>query len=1149
MKLLTYQPKIALWQFVIGLCFVFLASASTGYAQLESSELKKQIKALEQISAPSEDEQQILKLYQQAAQLADSTKSNNKTIQKYKLAIKEAPASLESLRKSPTTPELPKSDASTPLKTLEQELSNINAELEANRQGSRELDTTIKQRSVRLNDIPGELATIRQSLSRLSNRPPITTGSQLDLAKQEVLLQKRSNYSSSITLLETEQELYTTETSLNVAKKQATQSLIEALSAAQTKWQDLIQQHRDADAKLILQDAEHLATLFTDIPELNSIARSNLKLVHELTGDTSIRARINEVDQFRNQLEDQMLRVRDQRNNAERRIALLEEAQLEIDTETGALLRQNRAHIPNTDSLKVSLRHYLQESAKAQMERESLSSMNTSDLDQQVESLYATYQNQGITKADLFKLLDQRRKLIDSLTNDYLQYDLSLRNTNEITREAISIFSSYSHFLDSRLLWIASAPPLSIQDFKSEILSIVSLFSAATIGQWLKDMLADIMKNWWLWLPVTVILAGLTQAKARFRNTLIALGETAELRNCSSFIPTLRALLLTLLISSPFPLLILFLACRTDSTSVFYSALMNVALFSGLVGILRRTARPNGILESHIKLDSQRTKLLYLHLSWYLPLMLPFVFLTPALTELNEAQASGRIIYIIALLITTTLLYILSKPSNQLFYDADEPTRFSKVLHALCILTPIALITGSALGYFTSVRIIHQQVISSVFLILSSLFLVALLLRWGLVSRRKLAIQQALRRREAALAERKRKEDSEETIDGGSHIPTQEEVQAEALRVTKVQGKTTHLVKVSAICAITFGLWGIWSTSLPALSVLDSISLWGGTPAAAAESSSPSAPTIPGFPKSKSESSTPAEAETATATDGAVTLQDLLVFFIILFLTYTAARNIPSLIELIILGKINLKPGGAFAVTTSVTYSIVVVGIIIAFAKIGITWQKVQWIAAAVTLGIGFGLQEVFANFVAGLILLFERPIRLGDFITVGEVSGRVTEIRIRATTIQQLNNRELVVPNKEFITGQLVNWTLKDALLRVDVPVGIAYGSDTDLAKQELLKVAKANHRVLTTPAPEVCFDAFGESTLNLILRCHVNGIDDFGPVQSEMRFAINKAFHDAHIEIAFPQRDIHIRSITTSSGDQKALTIPIPQPETDRK
>lgn len=258
-----------------------------------------------------------------------------------------------------------------------------------------------------------------------------------------------------------------------------------------------------------------------------------------------------------------------------------------------------------------------------------------------------------------------------------------------------------------------------------------------------------------------------------------------------------------------------------------------------------------------------------------------------------------------------------------------------------------------------------------------------------------------------------------------------------------------------------------------------------------------------------------------------VTLADLGLALVVVFVTIVAVKNIPGLLEITILQKLPIDTGGRFAVTAITRYILTVVGIVIAFGTIGIGWSKVQWLVAAVSLGLGFGLQEIFANFVSGLMLLFERPIRIGDTVTVGDVSGTVTRIRIRATTITDWDRKELVIPNKQFITGQVINWTLSDSILRIIVPVGIAYGSDTDLAERLLHKIAGETEHVLADPKPRVLFMGFGDSSLNFELRVFVPSVDYLLSVRHQVHKTIDREFRKAGIEIAFPQRDLHIRSI----------------------
>jgi potassium efflux system protein len=264
-----------------------------------------------------------------------------------------------------------------------------------------------------------------------------------------------------------------------------------------------------------------------------------------------------------------------------------------------------------------------------------------------------------------------------------------------------------------------------------------------------------------------------------------------------------------------------------------------------------------------------------------------------------------------------------------------------------------------------------------------------------------------------------------------------------------------------------------------------------------------------------------------------VTLHDLLVAALIAFVALVVVRNLPGLLEISLYRRLGTQTGERYAYTTIAKYAIVLVGGTVAFNAIGVGWSNIQWLVAAVGLGLGFGLQEIFANFVSGLIILFERPIRVGDTVTVGTVSGTVTKIRIRATWITSFDRKELVVPNKEFVTNQLVNWSLTDPILRVEVPVGIAYGSDTERAMREMLDVAEAHPHVLRDPKPQVFFLEFGESTLNFELRCFSPDVDHRLRIQHDLHLGVDRAFRAAGIEIAFPQRDLHLRSTPDPDPD----------------
>ena len=260
-----------------------------------------------------------------------------------------------------------------------------------------------------------------------------------------------------------------------------------------------------------------------------------------------------------------------------------------------------------------------------------------------------------------------------------------------------------------------------------------------------------------------------------------------------------------------------------------------------------------------------------------------------------------------------------------------------------------------------------------------------------------------------------------------------------------------------------------------------------------------------------------------------VTLLNALVAVIILLVTYVLVRNIGGLLEVVVFSHIKLSQGTPYTVTTLLTYIIITLGAALAFGTLGMSWSKLQWLFAALSVGLGFGMQEIFANFVSGIIILFERPVRIGDTITIGEYSGTVSKIRIRATTLVDPDKKEVIVPNKAFVTERLVNWALSNSMTRLVISVGVAYGSDVELVKRLLLQAAAENERVLKDPAPMAYFLSFGASTLDHELRVYVGQLADRISTTDELNRRINQLFAEHNIEIAFNQLDIFIKNQST--------------------
>ncbi len=209
--------------------------------------------------------------------------------------------------------------------------------------------------------------------------------------------------------------------------------------------------------------------------------------------------------------------------------------------------------------------------------------------------------------------------------------------------------------------------------------------------------------------------------------------------------------------------------------------------------------------------------------------------------------------------------------------------------------------------------------------------------------------------------------------------------------------------------------------------------------------------------------------------------------------------------------------------------------ILVGLSMAGVDLSNIAIIAGALSVGIGFGLQNIVNNFVSGIILLFERPIRPGDWIVVGNTEGYVKKVRVRATEIQTFDRSDVIVPNSELISGQVTNWTYRDPYGRVICPVGVAYGSDVQLVRKVLLEVAERHPQVITdgrAPPPKVMFLAFGDSALLFDLRCFISDVNSRLTVRSELNYAIDAAFRAKGIQIPFPQQDVYVKGWPPEGG-----------------
>jgi small-conductance mechanosensitive channel len=257
------------------------------------------------------------------------------------------------------------------------------------------------------------------------------------------------------------------------------------------------------------------------------------------------------------------------------------------------------------------------------------------------------------------------------------------------------------------------------------------------------------------------------------------------------------------------------------------------------------------------------------------------------------------------------------------------------------------------------------------------------------------------------------------------------------------------------------------------------------------------------------------------------TLWTILYLVVLVVVLVFVSRYLKRWLVNHVLGRRQFELGTRQAIASIFQYLFVFVGLLIILSTAGIDLTTVNVLAGAVGIGVGFGLQTIANNFISGVIILFERPIKVGDRIQVGDVTGDVVRIGARATTITTNDNIEIIVPNAEFISSLVINWSHSDREVRLHIPVGVSYSSNPEEVRDILLEVAASHQGVLKSPPPDVIFTEFGDSSLDFDLRVWTSDyITKPKILQSDLNFAIRKTFKERGIEIPFPQRDIHLRS-----------------------
>ena len=260
--------------------------------------------------------------------------------------------------------------------------------------------------------------------------------------------------------------------------------------------------------------------------------------------------------------------------------------------------------------------------------------------------------------------------------------------------------------------------------------------------------------------------------------------------------------------------------------------------------------------------------------------------------------------------------------------------------------------------------------------------------------------------------------------------------------------------------------------------------------------------------------------------DVTITPAVLITIVLIMLTALWGSQLLQRMLRRNLFRRMHLNEGTQATICRILHYVIMLVGIFIAINQVGISLTTLAAISAVLMVGIGLGLQNITTNFISTLIMLFERPVQVGDFVEVSGVQGRIRRIKTRSSVVETLDNVSIIVPNSNFISENVTNWSYRDSKVRIHILVGVSYSSDVDLVEETLLRVGRAHQEVLLNPEPTVQFLEFGDSSLNFDLLVWINDASRQYFVRSDLNFAVVKAFREQDITIPFPQRDLHVQS-----------------------
>ena len=988
--------------------------------------------------------------------------------------------------------------------------------------------------NVRASDIADELSTAladKKTISDTSTNQPDQDASleeRADFYKKAATIEKLG---ATIQALEREVATIPVREALVEVELTQMQIQIDFYEKKIIKLQSYLSKSRNVEVENTLKQSQDILNQFELKPALAFIAKENVSLAELLV---SKQADSSSNDDNISALRSQKLDVKQSSETIDRVLATGR-----VTDELGELLRRLRTSLPNEGRIEkrklkieeVSVRNQLDVILWQEVLR------NTEEIEDSAKRLLADAQkenqddlvkeqsdtNTEFTSEDIEaakKLVESRRQLLNLLIDVSNEQIDSITEEKSLLSQLLSSSTELRELLDRRLIWLPSnteKPSELLINFVNNLDWYVSPSSWWKLINILYDgvLTAPTLVLLLLILPIT-ILAFKPRIKSMLQSLVQQVGKVGK----DTYLTTPFSLLLTFILALPLPIFLFTIAGiifnnteASNFSSAIAAGLISVSFVSLILLFFRSMCREDGVFDKHFDWSILARRKLKKMLTWFVWVqsVVTFIFATAMASDEPDLRYGIAIIaFIIGSVFISIFSYQYFQPKRGVATSVEASTTASTLMllsFPIVVISPFAIGLLPLFGFFdTAVELQSRLFLSGTLLVLASI-VYGIMLRIFLVTfRRYIVKKKRLEALEAQLQQEEAGQNSDDLI--STHTANNDIDNDEVVR----QSRAIILWVTRLLFMVC--LWFVWKPILPALGIVEDIVLW----------------------------------QQVTIVDGVelssgVTLWQVILGIAFMVSGVLAARNIRGVIEIGFFERFEMDNGSRYAIVTILGYVLIGTGVVFGLSFLGINWSKLQWIVAALGVGLGFGLQEIVANFVSGIIILFERPIRVGDLVTIGDQSGTVTNIAIRATTLTDFDNREVLLPNKSIITENVTNWTLNDAITRVVIKIRVAYGSDVEQVQDLLMQVLTNEEDILTIPAPQVFFLEHGESALNFEARVFVERTDNRLPITHAINTGFNRILAKHNISIPYPQRDLHI--VSGQISEQKETEVNLEKSE----